>query len=161
MIAQACDEGIVRLHFIKNEVRSGAGAAVAADESDSSGSQQTSVHLDVLRRELAEYFAGRRRDFTVPLAPRGSDFEKRAWDFLLTIPYGQTRTYGAQSRAIGAPDSSRAVGRANGLNDIAILIPCHRVIGSTGRLTGYAGAIERKYWLLEHERRAIGDMLFK
>lgn len=108
-------------------------------------------HLVALERELAEYFAGRRTSFTVPLRPEGTDFELKAWDYLRTIPYGQTRTYGQQATAIATMDAVRAVGRANGRNFIAILIPCHRVIAASGDLTGYGGGIERKRWLLDHE----------
>jgi AraC family transcriptional regulator, regulatory protein of adaptative response / methylated-DNA-[protein]-cysteine methyltransferase len=109
--------------------------------------------LEVLAREMDEYFAGRLTEFSVSAAPQGSDFERLAWDYLRTIPFGQTRSYGQQARAIAGPDAARAVGRANGANPIAILIPCHRVIGADGSLTGYGGGMHRKRWLLEHERR--------
>lgn len=109
--------------------------------------------LDALARELAEYLAGERSDFSVPVAPRGTDFERRAWAYLRTIPYGQTRSYGQQARAVAGPNAARAVGRANGCNPIAILVPCHRVIGADGALTGFAAGIHRKRWLLDHEQR--------
>lgn len=102
-------------------------------------------------RELAEYFAGERRTFSIPLAPRGTAFELRTWDALLDIPFGETRTYGQQAAALGMPSASRAVGGANGRNHLAIVIPCHRVIGANGSLTGYGGGMDRKKWLLEHE----------
>jgi AraC family transcriptional regulator of adaptative response/methylated-DNA-[protein]-cysteine methyltransferase len=110
-------------------------------------------HLSQLERELGEYFDGMRRSFTVPLAPFGSDFEQRAWRYLRTVEFGQSRSYLDQAKAMGAPRAVRAVGRANGMNCIAILIPCHRVIGSNGELTGYGGGLARKRWLLDHERR--------
>jgi methylated-DNA-[protein]-cysteine S-methyltransferase len=91
------------------------------------------------------------RNFTVPLAPVGSDFELRAWAYLQSIPFGETRTYGQQAAAMGDLRLARAVGRANGQNFLAILIPCHRVIGATGSLTGYGGGLDRKRWLLDHE----------
>lgn len=104
-----------------------------------------------LADELGEYFAGRRRAFTVPLAPRGTDFERRVWDELRRIPCGRTRSYADIARALGDPLAVRAVGRANGANPIAILIPCHRVIASDGSLHGYGGGLDRKRRLLELE----------
>lgn len=109
--------------------------------------------LETLAREMDEYFAGRLTEFSVPAKPRGSDFERRAWDYLRAIPFGQTRSYGQQARAIAGPNAARAAGRANGANPIAVLIPCHRVIGADGSLTGYGGGMHRKRWLLDHERR--------
>ncbi|HEV7299397.1 MAG TPA: methylated-DNA--[protein]-cysteine S-methyltransferase [Tepidisphaeraceae bacterium] len=105
-------------------------------------------------RQLSEYFAGERTDFSIPLAPQGTVFEQQAWNYLQSIPYGQTRSYGQQAIGLNAPKSSRAVGRANGRNGIAIVIPCHRVIGASGSLTGYGGGLDRKRWLLQHEQRA-------
>lgn len=105
-----------------------------------------------LERELAEYFEGTRKAFDVPLVVPGSEFQRRAWDALREIPYGETRSYADQAGAIGAPTAVRAVARANGDNRIAIIIPCHRVIGSDGSLTGYGGGIWRKQYLLDHER---------
>jgi AraC family transcriptional regulator of adaptative response/methylated-DNA-[protein]-cysteine methyltransferase len=110
-------------------------------------------HLTMLATELEEYFAGSRRSFGVPLAPHGTPFQKRAWELLRTIPYGQTRTYARQARAVGASRAVRAVARANAANLLCILIPCHRVIGTNGKLTGYAGGLGRKRWLLQHEKR--------
>lgn len=104
------------------------------------------------RRELTAYFDGQRPTFSVPLAPRGTPFQQAAWAALLTIPYGQTRSYAQQARAINRPTATRAVGAANGRNPIAILIPCHRVVGSNGSLTGYAGGMDRKTWLLGLEQ---------
>lgn len=101
---------------------------------------------------LSEYFAGKRTSFDIPLAPHGTPFRERVWAQLLTIPYGSTITYAEQAAALGDPKAVRASASANGKNPIAILIPCHRVIGSDGSLTGYAGGIRRKRFLLELER---------
>lgn len=110
----------------------------------------------LLRRaaeELGEYLGGRRHDFTVPLDPRGTDFQRQVWQALRSIPYGETRTYGQIAEQIGRPHAARAVGMANNRNPIAILIPCHRVIGSDGSMTGYAAGIAIKERLLALERR--------
>lgn len=108
--------------------------------------------LDLARRELDAFFAGRFREFTVPLAPRGTPFQQRVWNALREIPYGETRAYGQIAARIGARDAVRAVGAANGVNPIAIIIPCHRVIGANGSLTGFGGGLDRKRFLLELER---------
>ena len=110
-------------------------------------------HLDAVENQLDEYFAGCRRAFDLVLVPEGSDFQRRAWEALRLIPFGSTMSYADQARAMGRPSASRAVGGANGRNPLAIVVPCHRVVGSNGRLTGYASGIERKQWLLEHEAR--------
>lgn len=110
------------------------------------------------RRELDAYFAGRLRTFTVALAPQGTPFQQRVWEALLKIPYGATRSYAQQGAAIGAPNASRAVGLANGRNPIAIIVPCHRVIGANGSLTGYGGGMARKQQLLDLEQ---GEALFR
>lgn len=102
-------------------------------------------------RELAEYFAGSRRDFTLPLAPQGTPFQQAVWAALRTIPYGQTRTYGQIAARIGHPRSCRTVGMANHRNPLPIVIPCHRVVGSSGALTGYAGGLPVKEFLLNLE----------
>jgi len=102
--------------------------------------------------ELDEYFAGGRREFTVRLDLRGTDFQKRCWQALLEIPYGQTRSYADVARAVGRPTAFRAVGLANGSNPIPIIVPCHRVVGSNGSLTGYGGGLDIKQKLLDLER---------
>ncbi|MBV8199609.1 MAG: methylated-DNA--[protein]-cysteine S-methyltransferase [Acidobacteria bacterium] len=107
--------------------------------------------LPELQRQLAEYFAGERREFALPLAPRGTEFERRVWRALVAIPYGETRSYAEIARTIGHPAACRAVGRANGSNPIALVIPCHRVIGSDGSLTGYGGGLPIKRFLLDLE----------
>lgn len=114
--------------------------------------------LDQVEGELAEYFAGGRRTFDIALAPRGTPFRQRVWDALLDIPFGETISYGELARRIGDPNASRAVGAANGANPIPIIIPCHRVIDSRGRLHGYGGGLERKAQLLSHEGIAIDGM---
>ena len=107
--------------------------------------------LDQARRELAEYFAKKRRDFDVPLDAAGTDFQRKVWRALVKIPFGRTESYGGLAKKLGQPTASRAVGLANGQNPIAIIVPCHRVIGADGSLTGYAGGLDRKRWLLAHE----------
>ena len=102
-------------------------------------------------RQLSEYFAGTRREFDLPLRPDGTPFQTRVWRELVEIPYGETWSYGQLAKRIGNPSASRAVGLANGRNPISILVPCHRVIGADGSLTGYGGGLERKRWLLVHE----------
>ena len=109
--------------------------------------------LERVADQLGEYFAGERRTFDVPLEAKGTAFQQLVWDALVEIPYGALRSYGDVSKAIGRPAASRAVGAANGRNPIAIIVPCHRVIGSTGQLTGYGGGLPTKKWLLEHEQR--------
>ena len=117
--------------------------------------------IDRTRRWLKRYFDGAAADVgDLPLQMHGADFERRVWQALLAIPPGETRSYGALAKALGTPGAARAVGMANGANPIAIIVPCHRVIGSTGSLTGYGGGLERKTWLLDHERRWRRDQLF-
>ena len=109
--------------------------------------------LDQAEGEIGEYFAGARVTFTLPMASRGTEFQRRVWEALLQIPAGETRSYADIAKAIGAPTAVRAVARANGDNYRGIIIPCHRVIGSDGTLTGYGGGLARKQWLLDHERK--------
>ena len=101
--------------------------------------------------QLEEYFAGKRLEFEVPLAPEGTEFQRKVWDELLNIPFGETRSYLDIAESLGDRNSTRAVGNANGKNRVSIIIPCHRVVGSDGKLTGYAGGLWRKKWLLKHE----------
>lgn len=149
MRAIASEAGVVRCDFVDRRDMQAAIAHVLPDESALRDGENE--HLATLGRELVAYFAGNGRNFTVPLAPIGSDFELRAWAYLKSIPFGETRTYGQQAAAMGDPHLARAVGRANGRNFLAILIPCHRVIGAGGSLTGYGGGLDRKRWLLDHE----------
>ena len=113
----------------------------------------TSPVLVEAAAQLAAYFAGERQAFDLPLAPEGTAFQRTVWDALCTIPYGATWSYGELARAIGRPTASRAVGAANGKNPLWIIVPCHRVIGTSGALTGYAGGLDVKRWLLAHEGR--------
>lgn len=107
--------------------------------------------LDAAVAQLGQYFAGRRRVFDLPLDFHGTDFQRKVWQALLEIPFGETRSYGQLAAAIGVPTASRAVGAANGRNPISIVAPCHRVIGASGRLTGFAGGLEAKRLLLALE----------
>ncbi len=104
------------------------------------------------KEELDEYFVGKRRDFDLPLAPKGTEFQKRVWECLRNIPYGETRSYKDIAIAAGSPKGFRAVGMANNRNPIAIIVPCHRVVGSDGKLVGYASGVEKKTFLLELEK---------
>jgi methylated-DNA-[protein]-cysteine S-methyltransferase len=108
--------------------------------------------LDRVSAELDEYFEGTRESFDVPLAPEGTDFQRRVWAVLRMIPFGATCSYAEVARKVGRPRAVRAVGAANGRNPIGIIIPCHRVIGADGSLTGYGGGLPRKQWLLAHEK---------
>lgn len=111
-------------------------------------------------KQLDEFFNGTRTEFDLKLNPSGTDFQKQVWNELLNIPFGKTRSYLEQTKKIGDPKAIRAVASANGKNPISIIIPCHRVIGSDGSLTGYAGGIWRKKWLLEHESPNKQQSLF-
>lgn len=106
------------------------------------------------RRQMAAYFAGELTEFDLPLAMRGTEFQQQVWRELQNIPFGVTISYGELANRVGNPNSSRAVGSANGRNPISIIVPCHRVIGSNGKLTGYGGGMERKEWLLAHESKS-------
>ena len=106
--------------------------------------------------QLRDYFAGRRTRFDLPLSPHGTAFQQKVWLALREIPYGRTTTYGQIAVDLGQPRASRAVGLANGRNPIAVIVPCHRVIGANGSLTGFGGGLPRKRWLLEHERSVLG-----
>jgi methylated-DNA-[protein]-cysteine S-methyltransferase len=114
--------------------------------------------FDDVVRQLDEYFAGERTAFDVPLRPVGSDFELAVWDQLTRIPYGETRSYGHVATAVGQPGGAQAVGAANGRNPLAIVVPCHRVIGADGQLVGFGGGLPRKRFLLDLEQR--GNRLF-
>jgi AraC family transcriptional regulator of adaptative response/methylated-DNA-[protein]-cysteine methyltransferase len=113
-------------------------------------------YFKLLQQQISEYFAGTRKDFDLPLHLEGTAFQKSVWQGLLTIPYGEIRTYKQQSVFLGNEKAIRAVAGANGENGIAIIIPCHRVIGTNGSLTGYGGGLQRKKWLLDHERKYAG-----
>ena len=112
--------------------------------------------FDDIRIQLAEYFAGTRRSFDLPLHLRGSAFQRRVWAALSDIPCGETTSYGELAQAIGVPGAARAVGLANGQNPVPIIVPCHRVIGANGSLIGYGGGLDAKRWLLTHEAAQAG-----
>ena len=133
--------------------------ALHLPESDDAPMDAPSGKTPLLTRvaeQLREYFAGERRAFDVEMAAKGTPFQQLVWGALLDIPYGALCSYGDVARTIGRPAASRAVGAANGRNPIAIIVPCHRVIGSTGQLTGYGGGLPTKQWLLAHEQKFAG-----
>jgi methylated-DNA-[protein]-cysteine S-methyltransferase len=138
----------------------GALVALSMDppEAPPPGAEERADHpvLAAAAAQLAEYFAGTRRGFELPLAPQGTEFQRRVWAALQEIPYAETITYGALSRLLGDPLATRAVGLANGRNPIGLIIPCHRVIGQRRALTGDAGGVARKRWLLDHEAKVAG-----
>jgi methylated-DNA-[protein]-cysteine S-methyltransferase len=138
-------EALRGLHMQDGRRPNAIGAAWEADDAPFAAAHE----------QLDEYFAGERREFDLPLAPLGSEFQRCVWDGLLEIPYGATISYGELAREIGRPAAARAVGMANGQNPISIVIPCHRVIGADGTLTGYAGGVERKRLLLALESAAL------
>jgi len=131
------EEGIATVHFIEN--RAGYSTKIP-------------TVLKECIYQLDEYFKGIRKEFGLKLNPQGSDFQKKVWDKLITVPFGKTNSYLDISKQLGDVNATRAVGNANGNNPIAIIIPCHRVIGSDGKLTGYSGGLWRKEWLLTHEK---------
>jgi methylated-DNA-[protein]-cysteine S-methyltransferase len=117
------------------------------------------VCLESCKMQLGEYFEGSREQFDLPLDPKGTPFQKRVWTFLQQIPFGQTISYLELAKRLGDHKVIRAAGTANGKNPIAIIIPCHRVIGSNGHLVGYAGGLENKKWLLDHEQKYSGGTI--
>jgi AraC family transcriptional regulator, regulatory protein of adaptative response / methylated-DNA-[protein]-cysteine methyltransferase len=155
MIAGATEEGICLLEFSDRKM-------LNTEYRDLAKYLKTEIeegenkHITILKSELKEYFAGLRREFTVPLVTPGTPFQQSVWKELLMIPFGTTRSYQEQASTLGKPESIRAVANANGMNRISIIIPCHRVIGSDGNLTGYGGGLKRKKWLLDHERKFSG-----
>ena len=132
-------------------------SAPTAHEPDGLGARSDEGFADAVR-QLGEYFAGERTAFELPLRPIGSDFELAVWGQLTRIPYGETRSYGYVAKAVGEPGGAQAVGAANGRNPLAIVVPCHRVIGADGSLIGFGGGLPRKRFLLDLEQRA--DRLF-
>ena len=118
---------------------------------DTDGPEDPDIYTESARTQLQEYFKGRRNQFDLPLSPDGTGFEEEVWNELKSIPFGSTTTYGIIAQKLGDKSYSQAVGHANGKNRIAVVIPCHRVIGSDNKLVGYAGGLHRKEWLLKHE----------
>lgn len=155
MVAGATDAGICLFDFKYRKLLPAIQRRISVGLNDVFGDGEHPL-LNDLRHELDEYFAGKRQQFSVPVYPIGSDFQKSVWESLLRIPYGRTVTYMHQAKVYGDEKAIRAVATANGMNGIAILIPCHRVIGADGSLTGYAGGLSAKRWLLAHERKHAG-----
>jgi AraC family transcriptional regulator of adaptative response/methylated-DNA-[protein]-cysteine methyltransferase len=152
MVAGAVDEGVSLLEFADRRMLERQ-LSVVQSRLDADLAPGAHPHLERLRRELEEYFSGARRRFETPLALPGTKFQLACWELLRGIPYGETTTYAELARAVGRPGAERAVGRANGDNRIAVVIPCHRVIRSDSALAGYGGGLWRKRYLLDHERR--------
>ena len=153
--------GIHRLTFLEPDesrlrsVYTLAGSVDALERDAGEPAARDEAAASEAARQLREYFEGSRTAFDLRLAPRGTPFQLTVWDALTQIPAGETRSYGDIASAVGAPSASRAVGMANGRNPIAIIVPCHRVVGANGTLTGYGGGLDRKRWLLEHEAPAM------
>ena len=118
---------------------------------DQRGASKANDITALCKQQLIEYFAGKRQVFTVPLDPKGTEFQQSVWSYLAKIPFGSVKSYGDIAKTLNKPKASQAVGGANGRNPITLIVPCHRVIGGDGSLTGYDGGIERKLWLLNHE----------
>lgn len=159
----AADHGLRALLWpteLERELRAAVGARPGEITTIDVDALDLAVHTVLAQtvRELREYFAGDRQTFDVPLEPVGTPFQQRAWMALREIPYGATVSYGEQARRLGGVNMARAVGAANGRNPISIIVPCHRVIGSTGKLTGFGGGLGNKDWLLRHESNALFQM---
>ena len=144
---EASADGLTEIAFINEDEMN---ELLAGTNHRSSAIHSAQQLIDV-QRQLEQYFGGERKQFDLPLAANGTDFQRRVWQSLCAIPFGQTASYGQLAAALGNPNASRAVGLANGKNPIAIVVPCHRVIGANGTLTGYAGGLENKRMLLELE----------
>lgn len=158
MLTAATDKGICMLEFVASRTQESALKALA-NTKKAGIVYGENHHIIQLKRELEEYFAGIRQHFDVVLDPAGTDFQKKVWECLMTIPYGRTISYSEQAAKLGMPDAIRAIAASNGINKIAIVVPCHRVIGTNGKLTGYAGGLERKRWLINHEREHCSNAL--
>lgn len=158
MIAAANDSGLCMFDFEYRKLMPAIKKRVSSFFNDEleEGNHQV---FDTLKIQLTEYFSGERTDFNLPLAMSGTPFQQKVWNELLNIPYGTTRTYMQQSKVLGDEKAIRAVARANGENCLAIIVPCHRIVGSDGSLTGYAGGLKAKKWLLEHEARHSGNAI--
>jgi AraC family transcriptional regulator of adaptative response/methylated-DNA-[protein]-cysteine methyltransferase len=156
MVAGATEEGVCLLEFSDRRM-------LPTEYKDLTRLLKTTIeegenkHLKALRKQLTEYFNGKRKEFEIPLVVPGTEFQQSVWKELQNIKFGTTRSYNEQASALNSPLSVRAVANANGMNRISIVIPCHRVIGSDGRLTGYGGGLKRKKWLLDHEKKYSGQ----
>lgn len=153
VIVAATDSGICLLEFTSQSQRVGRAIKNLQKRLNTEVISGVNRHIEQVQNELDDYFNGQRKVFSVSLDPQGTNFQQSVWQALLHIPYGQTASYSQQAQILNNPTAVRAVANANGANKISILIPCHRVIGSNGKLTGYGGGIERKQWLLDLERR--------
>lgn len=156
MMACAVEQGICLLEFNEPQ-RLDKELAWLRKHYNATIIQGQQPHLELLRQQLAEYFAGQRRAFSVPLAVAGTEFQQQVWKALQQIPYGATRSYKQQAVTLQKPEAVRAVANANGMNRISILVPCHRIIGTDGGLTGYGGGLWRKQWLLDLEQGKKGE----
>ena len=151
MLAGAIDEGLCLLEFTdKDRLEAQVGRLERLFRRPLTAGEHP--HLTQARHELARYFDGTLTDFTVPIVFRGTPFQERVWRHLVRIPYGETLSYAQLAVRVESPGGQRAVGGANGMNRIAVIIPCHRVVNSNGKLGGYGGGLWRKEWLLAHER---------
>lgn len=155
MLAGATDNGICLFDFEYRKMMPQIQKRITTYLSDDF-QQGEHPHFALLRSQLDEYFTGERQVFDLPLIFTGTSFQNRVWQALTQIPFGRTRTYMQQAQVLGDEKAIRAVARANGENCLAIIIPCHRVVGSDGSLTGYAGGLRNKKWLLEHEAKHAG-----
>ncbi len=155
MIAGATDNGICMLDYEYRKMLPAIQKRISNHLQADFVEQEHPLFIE-LKTQLDEYFAGERKEFDLPLVLSGTDFQQAVWKALLQIPYGKTRTYMEQAKLLGDVNAIRAVARANGENCLGIIIPCHRVIGSDGSLTGYAGGLRAKKWLLEHEAKYAG-----
>ncbi len=140
--------------------KNGINSVSVTQELEEIPSKEIPAHLQDAVNQLTEYFEGKRTDFDLKLNPTGTDFQKKVWEELLNIPYGKTTTYLDMAKRLGDPKCIRAAATANGKNPLWIIVPCHRVIGSDGSLTGYAGGLWRKKWLLDHENPVKQQSLF-
>lgn len=140
------NEGLRTIHFSQDKT---------------SSDQDEHPLLDLVERQLKAYFAGERGFFDIPLAPEGTDFQLQVWEALKEVPFGKTRTYQEQAKQLGNIKAIRAVAAANGRNPIPIVIPCHRIIGSDGSLTGFSGGLDKKQWLLDFEAKQVGNFQMK
>ena len=147
LLVTASDSGVTGVYFPTPDRMPKDRAGWVEDD----GRGRASAWLTRARRQLTEYFAGSRTTFDLPLDPSGTAFQQRVWEALRKIPYGTTTSYGELARRLGNGRATRAVGAANGQNPISIVVPCHRVVGAKGDLTGFGGGLDRKRWLLEHE----------
>ena len=140
VVAEATERGVLRVYFSDDPVAPACRGEI----------------LDACLAQIGEYFEGARREFSVPLDLRGTEFQMGVWRALTMIPYGETTSYGRVAAAVGRPRAGRAVGGANHYNPVSIIVPCHRVIGSDGSLVGYGGCLRRKRWLIDHEAKHAG-----